>query len=281
MVAELNEQSNKETWPIDAPTADELTAEESKKKQAALQTLIVRGETLAHRGAWMVFAGLALDILIVCLEHRSGWNMASQILADALIALGVLLELHYGRKASQAQHELQRAANLHVAQANQLAQEARERAALIEKTYSWRRVSKELRERLVRAVGSMTGESLIVKIDYQNSDPEAHRFANDIGLALTDAGVPHENLSLAPNSFLFQSIYGLCAAPAAELDAEELFTAFKECGMPVTRSEVNLADPARRVNGVVPTLYVFVGMKPWLSSLEHNTGSSDPEAPAY
>lgn len=258
-------------------SAENLTLESDADD--AQQRAIDRNEGIAHRGAWTIFSGLILEIGLVVVEGRPAlWQTVGQIGADLLIALGVFLELHYAAKASSGQRVLQAAARARVAKANQLAQEARERAALIEKTYSWRRVSRALRDRLGTAI-RRNSDPLVVRIEYQTGDPEAHRYANDIGLALVEAGV--DKIALTPNSYPGQSMYGVSAAVSAQLDITRILEAFTEDGVQIAIRQKDLSGPNELVKGVSPNLYLFVGMKPWLSSLENIADPCDVGAPAY
>jgi hypothetical protein len=248
------------------------------QQDQVLRRRIQRNEKLAHWGAWAVIAGLAVDVIIVWFERRPCGEKVAQIATDALIALGVLAELHFGRKAAENRDALERGAEERVATANRLAQEARERAALIEKTYAWRRVSRELRDRMVSAA-RQASQPLIVRIEYQSGDPEAHRLANDIGQAFSQAGV--RNLSLTPNSYPLQPMYGLFAAHSSTLDVTRLIDACSDSGMPILLAAKDLTQPQLSVNALTPNLYLFVGMKPWRSSLESQADADDPQAPAY
>lgn len=244
----------------------------------AQERAIDRSERIAHAGAWTILGGLILEIVLVVVEGRALWQTAWQIAADVLIALGVFLELHFAAKASAGQRLLQAAAKEQVAKANQLAQEARERAALIEKTYSWRRVSRELRTRLGTAIRQCP-DPLVVRIEYQSGDAEAHRYANDIGRVFVDAGVG--NIALAPNSYPHESLYGLLAAVAPQLDATRMLEALSEYRGQISIRQKDLTLPKELVKGVSPNLYLFVAMKPWLSSLENPADPHDVHAPAY
>jgi len=249
------------------------------QQMQSLRERIHRNERIAHAGALAVIAGLALDVVIVYFEQRPCAEKVAQIAADTLIALGVLAELYFGRKASTDRDALERDAEERVATANRLAQEARERAAIIERTYAWRRVSRELRDRLVTAI-RQASQTLVVRIEYQSGDPEAHRLANDIGQALSQAGV--RNRSLTPNAYPLQAMYGLFAAHHAALDVSWLTGAFADARMPILLMPQDLTHPRFSVNALPPNLYLFVGTKPWLSSLENDPDDADnPQSPAY
>ncbi len=249
-----------------------------KKQEETLRRTISRSEKIAHWGGLAVIAGLALETILVCLEQRPWCEKAPPIIADVLIALGVFAELHFGRTASDAREALQLDAEERVANANLLAQEARERAAKIEKIYGWRRVSRHSREILVKSIREIQ-PPLIVKIEHQSGDAEAHLYANDIGQVFFEAGIT--NISLTPNSYPFQSKYGLFAAYSTEIDSTQIIDAFAACGMPITCNQKDLTQPTMLVKGVVPNFYLYVGMKPWPSSLENITDSSDEQSPAY
>jgi hypothetical protein len=244
----------------------------------ALRRTILRGDAIAHWGGRAVIVGLLLDIIIVCMEERPWSEKLFQVVANALIALGVFAELHFGRIASDARDELRSDAEERVAEANRMAQEARERAAVIEKTYAWRRISREMRDKLVSTIRE-TAHLLIIRIEHHSGDPEAHRFASDIGQVFADAGVTQ--IALMPNSYPFQSKYGVLAYPAVQLDATRLFEVFAHYGIPVIVEQKDLAQPTVSVNGLVPSLYIYVGMKPWQSSLENVTDGDPEESPAY
>jgi len=110
-------------------------------------------------------------------------------------------------------------------------------------------------------------------IECQSGDPEAHRLANDIGQVLSQAAV--RNLSLTPNAYPFLSMYGLFAAHHAALDVSWLTGAFADAGMPILPMPQDLTQHRLTVNALPPNLYLFVGIKPWLSSLENEADDAD------
>jgi hypothetical protein len=229
---------------------------------------------VAEWGAWGVAAGLVMEVgLAYWLGENRPWTERwLPVVADVLVALGVIVEIQFGRKATNAREEERMDAKQRLAAANQLAKEAtlqaaraRERAAKIERTTAWRRVSPQLRGKLLTAVGD-AASSLVIKIEHQTGDPEAHCFANDIGKALADAGV--RNISLGPNEYPHHSYYGLLIAHAMALDISLIEGAFRDCGVAIDRRQKDLAQPTLVINGLSPNLYVFVGMKPWPSSLK-------------
>jgi hypothetical protein len=79
----------------------------------------------------------------------------------------------------------------------------------------------------------------------------------------------------APNSYAFQSVYGVIAASSAHLDAGKIFEAFSDGGAAIGPSKEDFPDPALLVAGVVPNLYLFVGMKPWPPGLDQGVSVTE------
>ncbi|MES1196349.1 MAG: hypothetical protein ABUL58_05335, partial [Steroidobacter sp.] len=151
------------------------------------------------------------------------------------------------------------------ANANLLAEKAREDAAKIERIYGWRRVPEDLKRNIACNLDSAKTE-LIVRIECPY-DSESHHYANDIGAALQGAGVEH--IRLATNTCLESIPYGLWIASEGNFKATALGQGFYASGIYYSEFKKDLSFPTLKVKGLSPNVYIYVGFKPWPSSLEY------------
>jgi len=95
---------------------------------------ISTNEGRAELGAIAVFAGLIMEVALAFRfrTHKSFLEEWGPIIADALVALGVYAEIHFGRKASNEASERVASANERAATAIEAASEATERAGKAE-----------------------------------------------------------------------------------------------------------------------------------------------------
>jgi hypothetical protein len=104
------------------------------KTDNQLRAEVSTNETRAEWGAWAVVLGLLLEVIFSALfpvgktwvEH---WGA---IVADSFVALGVYIEIHFGRKASAASADLRQLLDLKVAELNQETARLRAKEPLVE-----------------------------------------------------------------------------------------------------------------------------------------------------
>lgn len=95
-----------------------------------LEDEISRNEKFAEYGAWAVVAGLVAEIIVAFLAHGKApvfdatSEKVADVIATGLIALGVIAEIHFGRKSRIASNALQSISEEKVAEANLRAAEA-------------------------------------------------------------------------------------------------------------------------------------------------------------
>jgi hypothetical protein len=236
----------------------EKTTDELKKD-------ISHNEGYAELGAWIVVIGLLVEIAsAIWLDAETKSEKYSLIFANSLIAIGVYCEIHFGRKSRTAGDVLQHKSEERIAATNERAAilekeaaEARQRTAEIERLTAWRRISREQTQQIIEAIREIAS-SINVLIEYEQSDPEAYRYALDfIGIfsAIRTNEVRH-----VQNSFPLTTSFGVYMANTPELDALPILNAFVKAKIPFDLiSFDNTSFGARRS----PTnLYIFVAPKP-------------------
>lgn len=231
-------------------------------------------ERIGRMGGWAVVFGLLLEIGSALYFGRdpSLWRRLIPAIPTAVVALGVFLEVWFHRAASRATKALQSDAEERAAESNRMAEEARERTANLEAITAWRRVSREGRDKLIKAVKDRA-QNLVVRIEFHNGDTEAGLLANEIGQALKDGGV--RKLERRPNSYPMTELYGLYIATAADVDAGCIFDALEAANLRASRMAKDFSNPTMLVNGTYANLYIYAAPKPWRSSLEDVEGSTD------
>lgn len=97
------------------------------KSDDELKRDVSRFHGFAEWGAWIVVAALIAEVAVAFLLNDREYPLTvrwASIGANAFIAAGVAAEILFGRKASSAQDELQRRADIRVAEANARAKQA-------------------------------------------------------------------------------------------------------------------------------------------------------------
>jgi hypothetical protein len=147
---------------------------------------------------------------------------------------------------------------LRVAEANKAADEARKRTAEIQQLTAWRRVTPVMRQLIVSHLSEIAS-TLNVHLEYQNADPEAYYFANELAQALIRSGVDKQ-ISYGSNSLITPGIFGVLISTKDTVIANRLLEALSFAGISCT---VNLLEPLALPKKQPPeNLWLFVGPKP-------------------
>jgi hypothetical protein len=131
--------------------------------------LISTNEGRAELAGIAVVLGLLLEVFLAFKfrTHKSPLEEWGPLLADALIAAGVFLELYFGRKASNESDQRVAAANERAAKAELAAQELRGR-------FAWRAINAEQKTKLREMLHGKVAEKIWVQ--GLKTDPEAEVF---------------------------------------------------------------------------------------------------------
>jgi len=137
---------------------------------------------------WIVFAGFAVAIGVAIeigskvIKHE----IDNEVIGGAIVILGVAIEVILTFVAAQKTSRVQELANFDVAQANERAAHALERAATLQAEFAWRELSDPDRL-LIRENLTQFKEQ---PFDFVSvfSDPESMNFCADIKGALESAG---------------------------------------------------------------------------------------------
>ncbi len=196
----------------------------------------------------VIFIGVTFEIVLAfghfpLIEPLGYWG---PVWADALVAIGVGLEVAFGFRGSGLQSELTRRSNallaaaLRVAtEANARAAAANERAAKAELQLAPRSLAREQVEQLLELKGVVSAVTVTCAADFEST-----RFAAQIGMALQYAGV--EVHSGQPRIGLtWSGVYIVVPTKPTEFIKEPLYQAFSKAGIAVgcgDRSQTPLAD---------------------------------------
>lgn len=252
-------------------------AEMESKQSEKLRTDKSRHEVLARWGARIVVLGLVIEVALAYLseEHKIWWRKWGPVAADALVALGVIAEIYFGKKASEAGDKLQIQADERVANAELEAARSRERTAIVESRTAWRRISSTFRRTLASVIRNTQSE-LIVRIEC-DADGEAHMYAYEIAKAFYSGGAV--NTAVYRNSYLHHIPYGVWVDAAHDADVAAIMKTFVDCEIQVSRVSKDLSLPTLRMDGKVPNVYIYVGLKEW-PKLDEETDIADESHPS-
>jgi hypothetical protein len=200
---------------------------------------------------WVIIAGLALEGVLVGVHapYDSVLTRWGSFVCDALIALGVYFEVHFGGRIRQRDHELVRRSNERVAKAE-------DRTKQIELIAGWRQITADQHEKLVSGMRELA-PSLQVFVQIQRDNTEAYMYGLQIFKALHAAGV---NYYAGTNSF-FDPIFGLHISVEPPLDIGAIVQIFNAAGLHVV---VHSRPPSAYARGGLPAanMYMFVAPKP-------------------
>jgi hypothetical protein len=206
-------------------------------------TGVSRSEWLVDIGGWLVIVGLALEVVLALVFHDNEpwYERWSLVLANAIIAGGVWLEIHFGGIVRAE-------ANAREAEANARAEEARLELEQLKAKMAWRRVTKEQHNILV---SELKGKPIRVWLTFVGTDPESTVFRDDLNRALTEAGVETE----------YFSGYGMAVGLTISNDKGQardwLIRALEKTGLPLTQ-----VDTKGMIGGLEGQLEIRVGTKP-------------------
>jgi len=212
----------------------------------------------------LVVVGLLLEVFIaIChTNYELSWERWASVGADALVATGVLGEIFFNARAHSYDSELRRRSNDRLSEANKMAAEANERAAVLETAAAaarletervkaaaaWRRISTAQHAQLVEQLkGNIKGK---VWVEFVGKDPEAAQFHADLLQTLNDSGVSTQGFSG------WEMAVGLRITNPNTEDAQVLRNAFGALGIAFEpQTEAGLQSAASDVE-------IIVGSKP-------------------
>ncbi len=227
--------------------------------------LISANERYAELGAIAVLVGLLLEVALAFKfrTYKSYLEEWGPLVADALIALGVYIEIHFGRKASNESAE-------RVSEANDRASAAELAAEKLKAQFAWRRLSASAITLMSETLrNSERGE---LEITYFGSDPEATTFAHDVGLVFSQNGW---TVNFVSGAYAGEVVFGLLIPMLRHADwdaARGLQSATRVVQSATSKAGIEFKDeappqpfmsqdePGARVT--YPCAHMYVGPKP-------------------
>ena len=233
-----------------------------------------RDHRLETWGARAVIFGIAVEFVlaVVFREHKSLLENWGPVGADALVGLGIAVEVHFAARAGEKSEELRRRsnerlstatleasnANERAAKAEQAAAETHERAAKLEQLTGWRKLTQTQFNSLVIKLRAI-GVPFRPIIEYERGDPEAYSFVYQLAQVLTKAG--GGSFQSNANSFTGAGVFGILFATGPEIEAKLIWDAFASCDLPLSPVQWDFSRYTRP-DGAVPNIYFFVAPKP-------------------
>ncbi|HYK81086.1 MAG TPA: hypothetical protein VEU95_15735 [Micropepsaceae bacterium] len=213
--------------------------------EPALERRYERFSKRAERIAWLIVAGLALDLVVVCISDAPIREKTLQALADALIVGGVAGELAFERIARTAGDSVTALARERAAQATERAAKAELETERIKKQVEPRRISSE---QYAKIAATLKGHPMDVGMSFSQGDPEARQYADDILKIFNAVGLQPSLTAVLSTEVMI----GLKIHPRRDddPDAALIIEAFKRGGLTI---ELSLK---------MPFLMFEVGSKP-------------------
>jgi hypothetical protein len=218
--------------------------------------------------AGVVVAGVIFEFFIAYLHPaydtpRGVWG---PVIGDALVAIGLVVEVAAGMRAKALQSELTRRSNDRLAEATERAAKAEAETERLRAITSWRRVSVIQAKTLTPLLATLPVES--VALWHVAGDSESRVYAQDIGAVLKHLGWQVAYIAgTFPDAPIFGvHIRGKNGNDGADLLAMAIHNAFKLASIktflgiipfPFPITEVKSGDTHR-----FPTICVYVGPKP-------------------
>ncbi len=254
------------------------------------QHLISVNDSRGHWGARAVILGLAIEVLLaVVFPHgKTDLENCAPVFADALVALGVWAEVHFGRKASDAQKEKQLISAERIAELNERAAQlefesgfaeervahALERAANAERdteklraATAWRGLSQAEHEGLALALRN-SGPGASVRFCVLSDDQESLNFAQLISIPLKAAGWA---VGYQFDSYLHSAMTGILLPEPQENWFEEIKLANKRVRDAFISAQISFVNgwplqpyltTTDNAHLAAPIVWIYVGPKP-------------------
>ena len=217
----------------------------------------------ADRLAYLILAGLAVDIFALFLPQRNSHIVAS-IGANLLIFGGVWGELWFAKRARDADDSRVAEANASAARAHERAAaleteaaEARERTAEIERLAAWRHILPDQQTKIVQAIRGKI--PMIAFINFEDQSPESVMYGKEFEKLLIFAGV--KNIQMRPNHILVggEPLFGVnCCSTPDPIYGQLFCEAFTAAGVPISLGGVTPTIPPPQN----PSVWIYVGFKP-------------------
>jgi hypothetical protein len=154
---------------------------------AGKPSLTTEYETNSHRSelaAYVLIAGLAIELAFAFFLDGPWLEKVSTIVADVLIVVGVWGEIHFGRKARESGDKLLAESEVRISEANERAANAELELGRIRARIAPRALTKEQKEILQSLKGKISAVSVVY-----HADAEPEKFADGIIFALIEVGI--------------------------------------------------------------------------------------------
>jgi hypothetical protein len=229
---------------------------------AELETVWAACGELAKCAGALVVGGLLFEVYIASINpaFNSPLERWGSVVADALIAIGVLLEILFTARGSSCQGELQRRSNVRLSEATRQAGEANERAAHLQKMTAWRHLTPQQVKTFQEQVrGKVAYLDLLV--EWERADPEAYSYGCELTLMFRQLGA--RSIRCGPSSYIGPR-FGL----RVEFDPSFKDFAVIEEGLMSAAIAADIAlshsDLSRHLSPDerAPNVYIFVAPKP-------------------
>jgi hypothetical protein len=241
-----------------------------------LKSEIQSSETRGEWGAWAVVAGLALEIVLATANSFEYRNHAVEnwgaVVADCLIAIGVYVEIHFGRRASHASAELRRRSDERVAAANERAAEANKKAEeekmarlKLAKKFSARTLSDDDVRKLREALRGKISRLTVVR----PTDMEANLLGYELLMVFRQAGIDTTEVLLPIPGDGYGYPAGIYVMydpdiPGQQTEAHELVAALADVHLgPAISGQGTPVGPTGlpRFPEDIPFPWVYIGLK--------------------
>lgn len=178
-------------------------------------------------GGGLVVVGLIAAVGIAALHppYDSFWDQWGSVVADSLVALGVVAEIKFGQMAGLRQSEVKRRSDEKIAELNVVAERERHARAKIEQQLAPRELTKEQCDKLQALANRLERVGIASAADF-----ESVIFAGQITKALYDAGI--EVLQYPPRGGLvWAGLHIVIPEPVDDFGQEPISSAFREAGL--------------------------------------------------
>jgi hypothetical protein len=233
------------------------------KTDDQIQSSISANESRADWGAWAVVLGLVLEVILATAKSlgydHPGIENWGGVIADCFVALGVICEIHFGRKASEGTKELRRRSDERAAQLEKEAAEARLAYERLKDRLGGRGVSDEEARNLISVLSK--GQRGSITIEYVGGDAEVLALV----FVLKDI-IEHSGWTVACAA---QTMYGILIfglfIPGDNSDPmrEHVRGAFASAGLGFSTEEIPMFGGLRVGDEAIEnSVKIFVGAKP-------------------
>ena len=187
-------------------------------------------------GGALVICGLVIEVIIAWYHppYDSFWDIWGSVVADSVVAIGVVLEVTFSRLGGTRQREIKRRSDEKIAAATERAAKAELETERLRVKTGPRVLTKEQCKKIQTLKGQVSAVNITT-----SSDAEAMQFARQMARVLISVGIAARICDVRIGT-VWTELHIVIPEPVADFSKVPLYKVFHEAGLSVGCSARNL-----------------------------------------